>query len=372
MDVSRRLKFARERVNMTLTQVRDITAIAESSISDFENGKRTPKLNQLQSLAKAYHRSITFFLSEEPIRPEVVLWREQPTENFGEIESQFLRLCEQYYNLEVWCDEYLSINLTRITTDPGLFTYAHAENLAMRVRDELQLGNHPGHELLRVLQEECGVKVFHLRFEPSGTAACTWNEVYGPAILLNSANSRWRRNFDLAHELFHLLTWDTFRKESEVSSSDASDKEERFATCFARNLLMPFEPLKKAINVRSNENKLHVKAVYDIARLFDVSIQSLLWQIHFLYQLGPQNELKTKQKIADVESMKQLYEIRTPESKDPAILPDRYHALANKALISGNISIGRYAEYLGISRYAAMRIVEQEEKDFEEIEITPT
>ena len=45
-----------------LAQVREKTGIVESSVSDFENGKREPGLSQLQALAKAYHRSIGFLL----------------------------------------------------------------------------------------------------------------------------------------------------------------------------------------------------------------------------------------------------------------------------------------------------------------------
>ncbi|AMV35428.1 hypothetical protein VN12_25280 [Pirellula sp. SH-Sr6A] len=56
-----------------------------------------------------------------------------------------------------------------------------------------------------------GVKIFFLDFEPSGTAACSLFERFRSEILLNSRIVNRRRNFDLAHELFHLLTWNVFR-----------------------------------------------------------------------------------------------------------------------------------------------------------------
>ena len=49
------------------------------------------------------------------------------------------------------------------------------------------------------------VKVFHLPLEPTGTAASTYGEAFGMAVLLNSSHVAWRRNFDLAHELFQQI-----------------------------------------------------------------------------------------------------------------------------------------------------------------------
>lgn len=59
------------------------------------------------------------------------------------------------------------------------------------------------------------------------------------------------------------------------------------------------------------------------------------------------------------------------EDDRPAKWPARYHALAVKALRRGKISIGRCAEYLGISRQKAMKYLEQEPAGVEEIEVAP-
>jgi predicted HTH domain antitoxin len=49
--------------------------------------------------------------------------------------------------------------------------------------------------------------------------------------------------------------------------------------------------------------------------------------------------------------------------------PARFHALAIKALRRGEISVGRCAEYLGISRQQVMKYVEQEATEDEEIQV---
>ncbi len=159
MPVHDRLKYARQKVGLSGGQVKERIGIGESSLSEFENGKREPSLSQLQKLAELYRRSISFFLAEGAIPAEpTVLWRMRPQPNAEEVEARFLRLCEQYHNLEVWCDEHVSLSLPCATGDPKRYGYRNAEELAKQVRRELQLGDRPGQSLLAVLEEVCGVK----------------------------------------------------------------------------------------------------------------------------------------------------------------------------------------------------------------------
>jgi Zn-dependent peptidase ImmA (M78 family)/transcriptional regulator with XRE-family HTH domain len=371
MNICEKLRYARERARLTGAQVRERTDIGESSLSEFENGKREPSLSQLRTLAQAYNRSVAFFITEGPVPGEVVLWRERPSTRAEEIEVEFLRLCEQYHNLEVWTDDKISIRLPGPDTDKDRFGYSQAEELAKSFRREFPIGDYPAHALLNVLEEICGVKVFHLKFEPTGTAASTLSETFGPAILLNPQNCRWRRNHDLAHELFHLLTWRLFRESGgpKAEASDLTEREENFATCFARHLLMPAEPLRTAVNARMKEGKIRFEDLFDIAREFDVSIESLLWHMHFLYGRSNAQADETRKDIARAKTLASMFEDR---SQLPVpIRPARFHALAVKALRRGEMSIGRCAEYLGISRQQAMKYVEQEATDNEEIQVAP-
>jgi len=371
MDIGDRLRYARERSKLTGSQVKERTGIGGSSISEFENGKRDPSLSQLHALASAYRRSIAFFLSDEPIPEEVVLWREKPQAGSEDVEAHFLRLCEQYHNLEVWVDDKLPLCLPEASGTAETFSYVQAEMLAKRVRNDLQLGDRPALSLLRVLEEVRGVKIFHIAFEPTGTAASTLSETFGAGVLLNASNVRWRRNFDLAHELFHLLTWRVFRSADANghTASCAGEQEEKYATCFARNLLMPDDVVRVAVNSRLKDGRISFEALHDIARQFDVSLEALQWHMHFLYNRGPEGKEQTEQEIARAKTLTPTLE-RRPDSRPPT-WPDRYEALAVKALRRGEMSVGRFAEYLNISRQEAMQYVEQEIMDDEEVQITP-
>ena len=111
MIIADKLKHARQSLEMSLRSVREITGVGESSLSEFENGKREPSLLQLQKLAEAYGRSASYFLDDSPIEEEKVLWRAKPSTNASAIEAQFLTLCRQYNNLETWLDQRISSSL---------------------------------------------------------------------------------------------------------------------------------------------------------------------------------------------------------------------------------------------------------------------
>lgn len=367
MAISERLRYARQRSGLTLRQVVTRTDIGESSLSEFENGRREPRLSQLQTLAETYRRQIGFFLGEGDIPREIVLWRKKPDPaTAGDIETEFLKLCRQYHNLEVWTAERGPRDLPRASGSPDSFGYAEAEKLAYQVQSDLRLGDRPGPSLFPILEEVCGVKLFYLSFEPSGTAASTVNETFGSAVLLNANNVRWRRNFDLAHELFHLLTWDVFRSVESDNDVLASPKEESLADCFASHLLMPADATRIAINEATDGGKIALSSLFGVARKFDVSVEALLWRIRFLFN---RSEDDTRHDIDRYRVMSGAFEDR--EHDEPSSRPTRFVALVRKAFRSGEMSQGRVAEYLGISRREASRFAEQEALDDEEITIPP-
>lgn len=366
MSIGERLRYARERAGLTLRQIVERTGIGESSLSEYETGKREPRLSQLHALAEVYCRSVSFFLDEGAVPREAVLWREKPEPaKATETEARFLELCQQYHNLELWCEDHRPYNLPLAEGSAASYAYHHAERLAANVRASLELGDRPGQSLLWVLEELCGVKVFHLGFEPSGAAACTVHETWGPAILLNSQNSRWRRNFDLAHELFHLLVWKVFRTSDAGDGFVASEREEKLATCFASNLLMPTYAVRPGLDEAISEGRIAFAALFDIARQFDVSVEALVWRMTFLRYFRFED---TPSIIERYRGVSTLWEDKR-EHDSPPDRPPRFRALAIRALGQGHMSLGRFSEYMGMSRKTARVYLEQDAQGDEEVQV---
>jgi XRE family transcriptional regulator, fatty acid utilization regulator len=367
MALSDRLKMARTSLNLTLQGVEERTGIGVSTLSEFENGKREPRLVQLKQLADVYLRPLAFFLEDGPVVPQVVLWRKKPeSPRAEEVQARLVKLAEQYHHLEVLCDAHEPCDLPFHGGPAANFSYAQAEKLAHQFRQLLGLGERPGQALLRVLEEVCKVKVFHLDFEPSGSAACTVSESFGAAVLLNARHVRWRRHFDLAHELFHLLTWKTFRSAGDAAAVEASDTEEKLATCFARNLLMPPEVLRVSVDgaLARHDGKLTFDDLFEVARQFDVSVEAVVRQVGFVYR-KPADWANTV--LERLRSPIGFWDSRASDA--PPALPLRYQALARQALRHGLLSAGKYAEYVGVSRREALQFVEQDAVDDASFEV---
>jgi len=147
---------------------------------------------------------------------------------------------------------------------------------------------------------------------------------------------------------------------------ESSDQEEKYATCFASNLLMPDETVRPVINKHRDENKIiSFERLDAIARQFDVSLQALIWRIHFLYDMDEQKTLSA------IERAEIFILGRERESgEQPPIYPERYRSLAIRALQQGEISLGRFAQFMNISRRKAQDYVVEGEVDDAQISVT--
>lgn len=356
MDLVQRLKLARKESGLTQRQVCDFTGIDDSSLSAFENGRQEPRLGILEKLANAYHLPLSFFFSDNSVSKQVVMWRNQP-ENKHRIQGDFLNLCRQYHQLEVWTSEIRGKLLPDLDNYGDRFGYREAAELAYDARREMGLGERPGEILNVVLGETYGVKIFCMNLGSIGTAACACAETFGEAVLLNKTCSRWRRNHDLAHELFHLLTWPRF--EHNTGTCEPTPQEEKLATCFAANLLLPEEPVRYSIERRlDDEGQINLYKLDGIAREFDVSLESLMWRMHYLYNW---EETNTRTLIDQAKA----YVKDAPREKGPKPpeLPERYRALAIRALCTGEISLGRFAQFMKISRQEAANYLDGMESE---------
>ncbi len=104
---------------------------------------------------------------------------------------------------------------------------------------EFKLGDVPAARLAEVMQRELSILVLYVdAFDGISGAACRLPDL--DAVLINRNEVVGRRNFDLAHELFHILTWDAMPPEhSEESRETGGNRVEQLANNFASAVLMP-------------------------------------------------------------------------------------------------------------------------------------
>jgi Zn-dependent peptidase ImmA (M78 family) len=363
MNIGAKLKFARETIGYTLEKVETESGIGASSLSDFENEKREPKFSQLSKLAEIYKRSIDFFLTDKLITENIMLWRRNPdTMEKNVTEATFRQLCQQYRRLEVIMKEVRDAELPYIRARAEPFGFPQADYLAEKVRNEFQLGDIPSASLKQTLEEKYCVKIFNLSF--TGGAVSTVSEEFGPATLLNKDSKLWVRNFDLAHELFHLLTWLIFNHD-DIGHVKPSNFEEQLANAFASKLLLPTDAVKKRIEgALTPDRRIGAEALDEIAREFGVSLEALMWRLVSLYGKQPTDIEKR------IEQTKNVPSCRVKRDSDlPDELPERYCSLAIRALREGRLSLIKFAKYMRMS-YKQARDYLTEGKDFTDEEIS--
>jgi len=361
--IGERLRFAREALGLRQSDAAERLGIAKSGISALEKETRQPKASQLAALAELYGRPVDFFFSQEPLPQEVVLWRCRPDdEQVGRrIQRDFFALCEDYHDLEQMTGKRVASTLPTDTTPKERYVYKQAELLASRLWSKFELGGVPAESLRQVMEERYRVKIFALSLDKSASAASTRSPRFGPAILLNRDSVHWRRNFDLAHELFHLLTWEVFRSPEEESSIEADEPEESLADCFASRLLLPEAPFFERIQpfVDSEGNlRMPVSQVHELARVFDVSTEAVLYRCAGEFKWHKE---QTERAVDKVHSSRVWRESRPEES-----LPSRYISLVLEAYRKGLISYQRAARYLRKSYKEAQDILERSCNDLQQ------
>jgi len=356
MNIGTRLKIARDAIGYTLEKASEESGIGQSSLSEFENDKREPKFSHLYRLAEIYKKRVEFFLTDELPAVNTMLWREKPDVE-GEKErtqAEFRQLCEQYYSLEVLTDEVKGTKLPRLDLSREEFDFRQANLLAEQFQRGFLLGDIPSASLKQILEEKFYIKIFHLPF--LGSAISTLSENFGAAILLNKDSKLWRRNFDLAHELFHLLTWSVFRVDGS-GGDEPSEYEEKLANAFASRLLLPTDAVKDRIEaVKSNGHEVSFGALDEIAREFGVSLEALLWRMLYLYN-KPVEDIEKY--IEQAKKVKKSQPLRC--SYEPDKLPDRYCSLAMKVLREGKLSLMQFAKYMDMSYQQAHQYISEDE-----------
>ncbi len=346
-----RLKKVREQLDLTLGEVAEKLGFKSYQIlSNIEDGSRELKAHELAALAKIYLKDIGYFLNENQHVDEkdLVFWRDSISDQKLKVskEQEFLKYCHNYFDLEEKFNLEHAASLPNFSLSSDNFSYEKSEEIAVRCSKELQLGSRPACCLEKILEQKYNIKIMYLDLTPYGSAACT-KGYFGSAILINSSEPLWRRNYDLAHELFHLLTWEVFKGEDVHVVCDPTSIIEKFANIFASTLLLPMDEVKNEIEKRVVDNRISDVDIISVAKEFMVSTEALIWRLVNLRFIKQKNALEWLSK-PEIKALDR--QVRQKDKKDPPRISDRYVNLAFKAYQHGLISKGKLSEYLNVDR----------------------
>lgn len=318
---------------------------SKETISQIERGDREVKAIELVQLSRFLSVDLNNLLAvEKPAKSPSILWRATPVKKKRKKEAEFIKKCQDFSLLEEMTGRGVSKNLPRKNVDPENLSYEVTNRLANEIRTELDLGSRPALVLEKTLEERYGVKIWYFEME-EGSAASTIGP-FGPAILMNSKETPWRRNYNFAHELFHLITWESIPIKLISEKQGLWEDLEKKASAFASSLLLPSDAVAVEFDTFVVKRKIIYADLIEIARFFDVCTEALLYRLLNIKRITKESlEKLLKDRLfreIDRSTMLQRW-------WQPPQFPERFVRLAFVAYQKGKLSKSKLAKLLDTS-----------------------
>lgn len=340
-----RLKALRERRGMSQDQLAQTFGFKNhQTVAQIEGGQRKLSAEELVTAVQAFGVDLDYFTNPFLIVGEARFsWRrraELEAPDLDAFESKAGEWIGAYRELCVSTGCGLSpivhrLNLTRFDS------YEAAEAAGEGVSAFLKLGAVPSRRLAEAMQTELNMLVLMVeaQFGISG-AACLVRDL--GAVLVNRKEPVGRRNFDLAHELFHVLTWDAMppeRIDDGVGSGKIQKRIETMAEKFASALLMPREVLAKHQPARIDYDWLNRTAT-----ALGVSSVALKWRLVSLALMDAETA-----RAFDDQLLKHNGAPDGHRDEVPPLFGRRFMTVMAAGIEKGQVSVRRVAKLLSVS-----------------------
>lgn len=223
-------------------------------------------------------------------------------------------------------------------------SYDDAIAAGERFAAEFGLGDVPAQRLADVMAERLGMLVLMVDpIEGVSGAACQLPEL--DVVLINRNEVAGRRHFDLAHELFHILTWEKMPPEHiEEARPTKRNRVEQLADNFASALLMPSAVLDRFGNWTQLTEKALTDRLNEVADELLVTSQALRWRLVGIGRLSrAQNEA-----ISD-DGLRNNGKSKPGKQVPPPLFSKPFVQIVATALDGGKTSMRRIASILNIA-----------------------
>lgn len=341
-----RVKAAREGAGWTQDRLAEGLGIKDrQTISEIESGNRSLKPDELVVLTDLFNRDIDFFIDPFAVAGEARFsWRADPEISEASLDSFELK-AGQWIGLLRWLREQnhgRGSVLKRALRLSSQSSYEDVHVCAESLVKELDLGVIPVERLIERVEQELDIPVLFVDTVESDAdksvsgATCHLDGM--GVILINRNESETRRYYDLAHELFHVLTWDAMepahRESNSVEHRRAAKRIEQLADNFAAALLMPRDSIDQLLD---RDRAGDIAHLCEIASLLKVSPIALAWRLLNLGLI----ENGTRQTLS-------LEKQRSSVSVPPKRFSESFVRMLHQALEQGRISARKAAKAMGL------------------------
>lgn len=280
-----RLQALREKDKMTQAELASALGFKDrQTLSQIELGERKLGFQEMVRAAKVFGVGIDYFTDPFELAGEGKFsWRKSSADSLSldHFEQKAGRWIAAFRHLSRLRGNSVHSSLRRVAlTQKSTFEDAQAEGEAIGAT--LRLGDVPSARLGEVLQEELDTLVLYVdTVHGVSGAACQLDQLN--AILINRHEHAARRAFNLAHEFFHLLTWQTMppkHVESFVPVDKTEKRVEQLADNFAAGLLMPSTTIATLVAGSPPQRGIGLAPwLRESAGKLGVSVAALKWRL---------------------------------------------------------------------------------------------
>ena len=286
--IGRRIKALREARGLSQDDVASLLGFNDrQTVSTIETGTRRVTAQELLLAAEKLGAPLEYFTDPFRLDGEASFsWRQSgvPADRLIEYESRAGHWIGAYRSLAAQLGQKPrlvrpSLGLTRRSR------FEDAIEAGERFATELLLGDVPALRLAEVMESELGILVLMVDADEGiSGAACRLPEL--DAVLIARHEIAGRRHFDMAHELFHILTWEAMPPEHvEEAVETGGNRVEQLANNFASALLMPREALAESGPWRNLDADSLVARLNRVASRLRVTSSALRWRLVALGEL---------------------------------------------------------------------------------------
>lgn len=272
--------------NISRKELADKVGITEQAIWQYENNHVSPKLAVINKLKSIFNVKASYFLKEDllslytnNINAKNIAYRSDSVNSLSKTQSEtthirfidaFLKKIEQriLYPANIIKDIREEV-IEFINVNKNMERHNQIKHIAGIARKRIGLSEESNQNIL-FLFEKSGIFIFEKYIGDDIDAYSLWSEDDRAYIMLGTIRkTAARRNFDLAHELGHLLLH--FTCEFTMQDTDSYRLLEKEANQFAGEFLIPEENFVEECNriiKRSNP-----EAYIDMKKKWQVSLQ---------------------------------------------------------------------------------------------------
>jgi len=271
----KRLREARLVRGLTISDLAERIGVSKQAISQFELGEHTPKPETVMSLINTLHFPKSFFYRE--FKEQYVgntFFRANATATKKSKEIQYNKTLLAGYIYEYVSDyiEFPELSLPDISQYQNSNWDNNAiEQLAQEVRYYWEIDDKPITNIVHLLERN-GIMVFSVDTDSEKVDAFCQHRKGRPFIFLgNDKQSAFRRQFDGAHELGHVLMHKEIDNQdvlSRIEFKEMENQSNRFASAF----LLPAEAFAKTV---TSTSLLHF---VELKKYWNVSIAAMLYR----------------------------------------------------------------------------------------------